>query len=29
MTTLQIGDQAPNFSALDQDGNSHELSDFS
>lgn len=29
MTTLQIGDQAPNFLALDQDGNSHKLSDFS
>ena len=28
MTTLQVGDAAPNFSALDQDGNSHELNDF-
>ncbi len=29
MTTLQVGDKAPNFSALDQDGNSHSLQDFS
>jgi len=29
MTTLQVGDKAPNFSALDQDGNSHSLSDYS
>jgi len=28
MTTLQVGDKAPNFSALDQDGNSHSLSDY-
>jgi peroxiredoxin Q/BCP len=28
MTTLKIGDKAPNFSALDQDGNSHSLSDY-
>ena len=29
MTKLQKGDKAPNFSALDQDGNSHTLSDYS
>ncbi|SFB23895.1 peroxiredoxin Q/BCP [Flavobacterium swingsii] len=29
MTTLKKGDKAPNFSALDQDGNSHKLSDYS
>ena len=28
MTTLQLGDKAPNFSVLDQDGKSHTLSDF-
>ena len=28
MTTLQVGDAAPNFSALDQDGNSHALNDY-
>lgn len=28
MTTLQVGDAAPNFSALDQDGNSHTLNDY-
>jgi thioredoxin-dependent peroxiredoxin len=28
MTTLQKGDKAPNFSAKDQDGNSHSLSDY-
>ena len=28
MITLKKGDKAPNFSALDQDGNSHKLSDF-
>ncbi|WP_121666594.1 thioredoxin-dependent thiol peroxidase [Mesonia aquimarina] len=28
MTTLKAGDKAPNFSAKDQDGNSHELSDY-
>ena len=28
MTTLKIGDKAPNFSGLDQDGNKHELSDY-
>ncbi|MDQ7918508.1 thioredoxin-dependent thiol peroxidase [Mesonia sp. MT50] len=28
MTTLQEGDQAPNFSAKDQDGNTHQLSDY-
>ena len=28
MTTLQIGDKAPNFSSLDQDGNSVKLTDF-
>jgi thioredoxin-dependent peroxiredoxin len=28
MTTLQKGDKAPNFSALDQDGKSHSLADY-
>ena len=28
MTTLKKGDKAPNFSALDQDGNAHKLSDY-
>jgi peroxiredoxin Q/BCP len=28
MTTLQKGDKAPNFSALDQDGKTHSLSDY-
>ena len=28
MTTLQKGDNAPNFSAKDQDGNTHTLSDY-
>jgi peroxiredoxin Q/BCP len=28
MTTLKIGDKAPAFSALDQDGNNHQLSDY-
>ena len=28
MTTLKSGDHAPNFSQLDQDGNSHKLSDY-
>lgn len=28
MTTLQKGDKAPNFSAKDQDGNLHKLSDY-
>ena len=28
MTTLQKGDQAPNFTALDQDGQAHKLSDY-
>ena len=28
MTTLKKGDKAPNFSALDQDGNSHKLADY-
>ena len=28
MTTLQIGDKAPNFKALDQDGNLHQLQDY-
>jgi peroxiredoxin Q/BCP len=28
MTTLQIGDKAPNFKALDQDGNVHQLQDY-
>jgi thioredoxin-dependent peroxiredoxin len=28
MTTLQKGDKAPNFSALDQDGKNHSLVDY-
>lgn len=28
MTTLQQGDKAPDFSATDQDGNIHKLSDY-
>ncbi|MCL9808753.1 thioredoxin-dependent thiol peroxidase [Flavobacterium luminosum] len=28
MTTLKKGDSAPNFSALDQEGKSHSLSDY-
>lgn len=28
MTTLQKGDKAPNFSAVDQDGITHKLSDY-
>ena len=28
MTTLKIGDKAPNFSGLDQDGKQHLLSDY-
>ncbi len=28
MTTLEKGDKAPNFSAKDQDGNTHSLSDY-
>ena len=28
MTTLKKGDKAPNFSALDQDGNLHKLADY-
>ncbi|WP_395057427.1 thioredoxin-dependent thiol peroxidase [Flavobacterium sp.] len=28
MTTLKKGDKAPDFSALDQEGNSHKLSDY-
>jgi peroxiredoxin Q/BCP len=28
MTTLEKGDKAPNFSAKDQDGNVHNLSDY-
>jgi len=28
MTTLKAGDKAPNFSAKDQDGNVHQLSDY-
>ena len=28
MTTLKIGDKAPAFSALDQDGKTHQLSDY-
>lgn len=28
MTTIQKGDKAPNFSAKDQDGNTHKLADY-
>ena len=28
MTTLKQGDAAPNFTALDQDGNTHQLTDY-
>ena len=28
MTTLKQGDAAPNFTALDQDGNTHKLTDY-
>ena len=28
MTTLKIGDQAPQFSGVDQDGKSHQLADY-
>lgn len=28
MTTLKIGDKAPNFSGLDQDGKPHSLADY-
>ena len=28
MTTLQKGDKAPNFSGVDQDGKTHQLSDY-
>lgn len=28
MTNLKIGDAAPNFKGIDQDGNSHQLSDY-
>ena len=28
MTTLKIGDKAPNFSAKDQDGHTHSLEDY-
>lgn len=28
MTTLKVGDKAPDFKGLDQDGNEHNLSDF-
>lgn len=28
MTTLKIGDKAPNFSGLDQNGTSHNLADY-
>lgn len=28
MTTLKVGDKAPNFIAVDQDGNTHKLSDY-
>jgi peroxiredoxin Q/BCP len=28
MTTLQAGDKSPNFSAIDQDGKTHQLADY-
>ncbi|MEZ0181566.1 thioredoxin-dependent thiol peroxidase [Flavobacterium oncorhynchi] len=28
MTTLKVGDNAPNFSGIDQDGKSHKLADY-
>lgn len=28
MTTLKVGDKAPNFSGLDQNGTSHKLTDY-
>lgn len=28
MTTLKVGDKAPSFKGLDQDGNEHKLSDY-
>ena len=28
MTTLQIGEKAPNFSSLDQNGNTIKLNDY-
>jgi peroxiredoxin Q/BCP len=28
MTTLKKGDQAPQFSGMDQDGNQHQLADY-
>jgi peroxiredoxin Q/BCP len=28
MTTLKIGDPAPKFSGVDQDGKSHQLADY-
>ena len=28
MTTLKKGDKAPQFSGVDQDGNSHKLADY-
>ena len=28
MTTLQIGDNAPQFSGVDQDGKTHQLADY-
>ena len=28
MTTLKVGDKAPNFSGLDQNGTSHTLADL-
>jgi peroxiredoxin Q/BCP len=28
MTTLKVGDKAPNFSGLDQNGTSHKLADY-
>lgn len=28
MTTLKIGDKAPDFSGKDQDGNLHSLADY-
>ena len=29
MTTLKVGDKAPSFKSIDQDGEEHNLSDYS
>ncbi|WP_188406552.1 thioredoxin-dependent thiol peroxidase [Psychroflexus salis] len=28
MTTIEVGDKAPNFKGIDQDGNEHKLADY-